>query len=222
MAYRKRYSRPRRKMLRRRAPRKNKSYNKAPRVQTFTEVLQAGDIPIGAGGVFKTKMDDIPQWQSYSDLYKQFCIKKLQVTIIPRLDNFPLDINASIPSVGSSFWAPRLAYSIDDTPNVQIPATELDVLTDNGVKVLSMNKPIKLTCYPKPDVGMYDLVNLQTVAVRTKKQMWLNFKNTEVGNPGVSVPHGGIRFYISGNPLFNGQYMHNVYYKVTFSVRDPA
>lgn len=221
MAYKKKVSRPRRKMLRKRAP-GYKKRTRGPRYQTFTEVLQAGDIALGSGGVFKTRMLDIPQVTSYANLYKQYCIKKLQVTIMPRLTEFPLDTNASIPSIGSSIWCPRLAYSIDDTPDVQTPLSELEVLTDNGAKVRLMNRPIKLTCWPKPDIGVTSLVDSTVVAMRTRKTMWFNFENKDVASPGVAIPHGGIRFYVSGNPLWGGQYSFNVYYKVTFSVRDPA
>lgn len=185
---------------------------------TFTEVLALDSLPVNAGGVFYTTFSQIPQAASYAALYKQFCIKKLQVTLMPRLNSF--DPNTA-GGTGLSFWAPRIAYSIADTPSVMNPTSELDVLTDNGVKVVSLgNKPVKMTCYPKPSVAMIG-ADSNPVAVRQRKAVWFNQRNAEVANDGWSVPHGNIRYWISANPLLS-DYQFDVYYKVTFAVRDPA
>lgn len=192
---------------------------KASKYPTFTEVFTTGSIPVNAGGTFYTAFSQIPQCAQYATLYKQFCIKKLQVTLMPRLNSF--DPNTA-GGTGLSFWAPRIAYSIDDTPSVINPTSELDVLTDNGVKVLSLgSKPIKMTCYPKPSINSIESGSGNPVSTRQRKIVWFNQRNTEVGNDGWSVPHGNIRYWISANPLLS-DYQFDVYYKVTFSVRDPA
>lgn len=212
---RRRMNRKRRAAGRRRAARKNiKTVS-----HTFTEVLTTGSIPVNAGGVFYTTFSAIPQAASYAALYKQFCIKKLQVSLMPRLNSY--DPNTA-GSVGLSYWAPRIAYSIADTPAVVNPTSELDVLTDNGVKVLTMgNKPIRMTCYPKPSISVISGADGNPVAVRQRKQVWFNQRNTEVANDGWSVPHGNIRYWISANPLLS-DFQFDVYYKITFAVRDPA
>lgn len=184
---------------------------------TFTEVFNNGNIPVNAGGTFYTTFSSIPQAAYYANLYKQFCIKKLEVTLMPRVNSF--DPNTA-GGTGLSFWEPRIAYSIADTPNVINPTAEGDVLTDNGVKLRSLSKPLKITCYPKPSVGLTN-IDGAPVAVRQRKAMWFNQRNNEVGNDGWSVPHGSIRYWISANPLL-GDYQFDVYYKVTFAVRDPA
>lgn len=186
--------------------------------QTFTEVYTTGSIPVNAGGVFSTTFSAIPQCAQYATLYKQFCIKKLEVTLMPRLNSY--DPNTA-GSVGLSYWAPRLAYSIDDTPSVINPTSELDVLTDNGVKVVSLgSKPIKMTCWPKPSISSVN-VDGGKVATRQRKMVWFNQRNGEVTDDGWSVPHGNIRYWISSNPLLS-DYQFDVYYKVTFACRDPA
>lgn len=214
---RRRMNRKRRAAGRRRAARSVRK-NIKTMSHTFTEVFTTGSIPVNAGGTFYTTFSQIPQCAQYATLYKQFCIKKLQVSLMPRLNSF--DPNTA-GGTGLSFWAPRIAYSIDDTPNVISPTSELDVLTDNGVKVVSLgNKPIKMTCYPKPSIGS-TTVDGSTVATRQRKLVWFNQRNTEVGNDGWSVPHGSIRYWISANPLLS-DYQFDVYYKITFAVRDPA
>lgn len=188
------------------------------REQVYTEVFTTGSIPVNAGGTFYTTFSQIPQCGQYALLYKQFCIKKLEVTLMPRLNSY--DPNTA-GSVGASFWAPRIAYSIDDTPSVINPTSELDVLTDNGVKVVSLTKPIKMTCYPKPSINSIESGSGNAVSTRQRKLVWFNQRNAEVGNDGWSVAHGNIRYWISSNPLL-GDYEFDVYYKVTFACRDPA
>lgn len=184
--------------------------------QTYTEVLSAGDVQTNSGGVFVCRFMDLPQAASYRALYKQFCIKKLQVMILPKFTEF----QAGSPPV-NFLQVPRLAYSIDDTPALSTPATELQVLTDNGARVLSMKNKITLTCYPKPSVASIDIAAAAAVATRQRKAVWLNTDNADVTNGGESVKHGGIRYYISGNPLYN-EYQYDVYFKITFQMRDPA
>lgn len=187
-----------------------------PRV--FTEIVQAGDIQVNAGGQFVCKFTDIPQWQQYSQLYKQFCIKKLQVMILPKLNSF--DANTTL-ATGTSYWLPRIAYSVDDTPSTTAPAAELDILTDNGAKVLSMGRKLTLTCWPKPNLASVYTDTGAVVATRQRKMIWLNTTSPDVGNTGVNVNHGAIRYFITANPLYN-EYQFAVYYKITFALRDPA
>lgn len=184
--------------------------------QTYTEVLQAGDVQTNTGGVFLCRFMDIPQNASYSNLYKQFCIKKLQVMLLPKFTEY----TAGAPAA-NFLQVPRLVYSVDDTPGLQAPTNEISVLTDNGAKVLSMKNKITLTCYPKPNIASIDLAATAAVATRQRKAVWLNTQSGDVTNSGETVQHGGIRYYISGNPLFN-EYQYDVYYKITFQMRDPA
>lgn len=187
-------------------------------MRTFTEVYNAGGLSVNSGGVFTTTMSAIPQAGQYAALYKQFCIKKLEVTLIPRLNSF--DPNTA-GGTGLSFWLPRIAYSVDDSPDVLPPLSELDVLTDNGVKLVSMDKPIKMVCYPKPSIQSIESGSGNPVATRQKKQVWFNHRNPDVAADGWSVQHGSIRYWISANTLLS-DFQFDVYHKVTFACRDPA
>lgn len=184
--------------------------------QTYTELVDAGEVQNNAGGVFLCRFADIPQRTSYSTLYKQFCIKKLQVLLLPKFT----ERYAGDPT-NNFLQVPRIAYSIDDSPATTIPASEIDVLTDNGCKVKEMKNKITLTCYPKPTVASIDLSSATAVATRQRKQIWFNTTSNDVTNDGTLVQHGGIRYYISANPAFNN-YEYNVYYRITFQMRDPA
>lgn len=184
----------------------------------YTEMLAAGNVQLNTGGTFVCRFADIPQAAQYSNLYKQFCIKKLQVMLLPRLNSYDANTTASI---ATSYWLPRIVYSVDDTPGLQAPVNEISVLTDNGAKVLTMAQKTTLTCWPKPAIGSQDLFTGTYVATRQRQQVWLNTESGDVSNPGVNVQHNGIRYWISGNPLYN-EFAFDVYYRITFQLRDPA
>lgn len=186
--------------------------------KTFTEVLSAGNIQMNTGGQFVCRFNDIPQAGQYAALYKQFCIKKLQVMLLPRLNSFDANTTAS---VGTSYWVPRLAFSVNDTPGTTIPLSEVDVLQDNGARVVSLVNKKTLVCYPKPSIGSIDLGLGAVAATRQRKQVWLNTGNSDTTNNGQNVQHHGITYWLTGNPLYN-EFMFDVYYKITFQMRDPA
>lgn len=186
--------------------------------QTYTELVSAGNIQANAGGQFVCRFNDIPQAGQYAALYKQFCIKKLQVMLLPRLNSYDANTTAS---VGTSYWAPRLTYSVDDTPATTIPAAELDVLTDNGAKVISLTDKRTLTCYPKPSIAVMNVNDGAQVATRQRKAVWLNTNNVDTQLNGQNVQHHGIRYWLTANPLYN-EFFFDVYYRITFQMRDPA
>lgn len=186
--------------------------------RVFTEVLNAGNIQLNTGGTFVCRFNDIPQAGQYAALYKQFCIKKLQIMLLPRLNSYDANTTAS---VATSYWVPRLVYSVDDTPGLQVPPTEISVLTDNGAKIVPLTNKATLTCWPKPAIGSQDIFSGTLVATRQRKMVWLNTESVDVSNNGQNVQHNGIRYFLSGNPLYN-EFVFDVYYKITFQMRDPA
>lgn len=199
----------------------------------ITETLSAGtllnNLSTGVGQVWKTKFTDIPQNDNYSKLYRQFQIKKFQMILLPRY-SLP-DANNTQGFAGSGgFGSVRLAYAIDESPVLAAPVNELDVLQSNGSRVLVCNgKKIVINCRnPRPDM-LNPLAgnNAIMVGMRPGRPVWLNTDNADVSASGTSVEHGAIRTWCTLNtvspqsdetqlPVFD------VYYKVTFCLRDPA
>lgn len=188
--------------------------------RTFTEVLDAGEINSNSGGTFKVQFDSIPQYQEYSKLYRQFCIKKLQVMLLPLYTD--AEINTGLGTL--NYQATRIAFAVNDTPQLTTPGSELDVLEDNGAKVVLGHKKININCWPKPDLTMTSpgLVANQYVAVRNRKAMWLNTDAPGQAYSGVDISHGGISYWVSNNLANMPVPVFKVYYKVTFGLRDPA
>lgn len=206
----------RRRQQRRRALRR--SVTSSSRV--FTEVLDAGQLDSNAGGVFKVAFNSIPQYTEYSKLYRQFCIKKLQVMLLPLYTD--AEINTGLGTL--DYQATRIAWAVNDTPQLTAPASELEVLEDNGAKVVIGHKKININCWPKPDLTMVAPGTLSNtyVGVRTRKALWLNTDAAGQAYSGTGITHAGISYWVSNNLANAGVPVFKVYFKVTFAMRDPC
>lgn len=207
-----------------RKPRRYRGYKMRPRrstgtMRTFTECLQAGQVFTNSGGVFKCRITDVPQHADYAALYSQFAIRKLKVVLLPKYGQ--AEPNAALVGITAvDIQNTRMAFAVNDSPAKQAPASELDVLTDNGAKIVVGHKKISITCRPKPDLGQMDLNSGSFVATRTKALRWLNFANSETGNNGEAIEHGSIAYWITNNAALASFAAYDVYYYLTFSVRD--
>lgn len=189
-------------------------------VRTFTECFQAAPLVINTGGVLKCRMNDIPQVARYSALYSQFAIRKMKVVLLPKYGQ--AEPNAALVGLTAiDYQTGRFAFAINDTPGRRPPASELDVLTDNGARVVMGSKKIVITCYPKPDVGETELATGAAVASRSRALKWFNFFTPELDATGQQVEHGAISWWLSNNPALGALDAFDVYIYVTFSVRDP-
>lgn len=221
--------RPRRRNLRRRAvrrglrrvPRPIRSL--MPRTPSFTETyaFPRGNLNVvagvGAGTVFKVSFHDIPQWPQYMNLYQQYRINWVKVMLLPSFDTTSND-SANTTALGWAGMA-RIAYSIQNTPGTTAPATENEVLSDNGCKI----KPIgsKWSCSFKsvPDISVTTVAGV--IPTKNKFGQWFNFDQVTTGN---NPEHGAVTAFISvpgiaGTNDVSLQY--TCYYKVNFSLRDP-
>jgi len=190
-------------------------------MRTFTECLAAGPLYTNTGGVFKCRLSDIPQHSDYGALYSQFAIRKLKVVLLPRYG--ASEPNAALAGLTAiDIQNTRMAFAVNDSPAKQIPTSEIEVLEDNGAKVVVGHKKLTITCYPKPDLGQIDLNSAAVVATRTKKLQWLNFDNATTARNGESIQHGSISYWITGSSALAQYECYDAYYYITFSVRDPA
>lgn len=177
-------------------------YNKVPSfVETYAQV---DTIPSQAGGVLGTAFNLIPQNPQYAALYNQYRINWVQYTIMPQWDSFD-------PNNAAVITAPRIAFSIQDTASdaLVLPASENDVLLDNGVKVRMLTRPVKIKHKPVPQVGV--ALAAGGFASISRKGSWLDMSSP-------NVPHGWVNYWITnGGPAI----AFKVYVKVSFSLRDP-
>lgn len=193
---------------------------------TFTEsfalprdnlVIPAGT---GLGKVFKVSFADIPQHPQYMNLYTQYKINWVKVMLIPSYNTQSADINGMATLAGTVGMA-RIVYSIQDSPNEVTPATEAEVLSDNGAKIRSIGTKWSCSFKPVPDVALTVLNSTGVIPVKVRKSQWFNYDDTTVAN---NPDHGAVTTYISvpGTPGTEQKSMsYTCYYKVNFSLRDP-
>lgn len=195
-------------------------------VNTNGEIL----VPMPAqtlGGKFAFKMTDLPQYNSYADLYQQYKVTKVQAIIIPKWSandpNQAAANNGAAPGTVPSYERARIAYAInDDVNDLHAPTTELEVLEDNGCKIRAIDRsPIKITFRPKPAIGMTDPTTNNLVPTQPKYRDWLGFGDK--GVPADAPVHIGVDWFISAASTAGVGFLSvaDVYFKVTFCCKDP-
>lgn len=200
--------------------RRRMTFNPTPTfIETYSSTALAIPAPGGAGGQFAVRISDIPQIADYVALYRQYRINWVKVMLVADINTSSADPNAvaynqslPIPSVGAG----RIAWVINDTPAQPDPANETDVLTDNGAKVRALKSMWSASFKPRPDKFTGDAAGGAGVAVREKFNQWLSFADISGNNP----VHRGISYWIT-QPGNNAEVRYNVYFKVSFSLRDP-
>lgn len=212
--------RPRRMLrLRRRGFIRRRVLNPTP---TFVETYSKSTVASNAGGVFSARISDIPQLAQYSNLYKQYRINWIKVMLVPDFNSMSADhnaaaYNASIPI--QDFGLARIAYAINDTPALNAPANEAQLLEDNGCKIKPLGAKFSVSFKPVPDVSVVSNSTGGNIATRQRYRQWFNFDTVTTGN---NPLHYGVSYWITqlvANTQANPTY--NVYYKVNFSLRDP-
>lgn len=226
---------PRRRFYGRRGARGRiqRSMNPSP---TFVETYKANytvDCPTGGGvgQVFKVKITDIPQVVDYANLYTQYRINWVKVTMIPQTNNSSVDINTAAMTQQTVLpWQglARIAWSVQDSPNVTTPLNEEEVLKDNGSKIRPFKSMWSCSFKPVPDVSqtISGVVGANPIPTKSRFKQWFNFTSGADNNPA----HGAVQTYITlpgeiptGSPSMvptEIQRFH-VYFKVSFSLRDP-
>lgn len=191
---------------------------------TFVETYAASSFTVntgaGIGQTFGVRISDIPQLAQYANLYKQYRINWVKVIVIPDFNTQASDHNAAayngsvaVPTFGQI----RVVHAIQDSPNITVPASEAVVLQDNGSKIKALGSKWSVSFKPVPDVQQTTAVG--TIWTRQKYRQWFNFDLVTTGN---NPFHGAVAAYFT-NPasIAASASTLNVYYKVSFTLRDP-
>lgn len=183
------------------------------RAPTFTETFTLANPVLGnTGGVFQTRIDDIPQLAQYSNLYRQYKINWVKFTLIPDFNSYEGATQVALQGAAM----PRIAWAVNTSPDVAAPINEPDLLQDNGAKFRTITSSWSASCKPTPNIATTDLTGgLIPTQMRAR---FLNFTAAGVPNP----VHGGISYWVS-QALAGGAHptSFHVYVKLNFSLRDP-
>lgn len=216
----------RRRIVRRRLP-VRRALNPTP---TFVETFRQPDVieltpGAGIGQAFKVRISDIPQIVQYYNLYKQYRINWVKVMLIPKLLTIQGDPNAaSYNATGpTATWYGniRIVSAIQDSPDVQVPANEDEVLKMNGCKIQSFKSMWSKSFKAVPDVAMGNAAG-NPVYTKQRYRQFFNFDTVTSGN---NPEHGAVCAYLTMPGAVVGsapiKQTFWVYYKVNFTLRDP-
>jgi len=159
----------------------------------------------------------VPQLNQYNTLYQKYRLLRANLMLVPQFA--PGEQNAAEYNAANTVYAHglgRIAWAVNDSPGVTVPASELDVLKDNGCKIRPVRDMVKMSCRPKP---LYEDANGILI---TLKQNYINFQ-TGPGAP-ADPKHFGISYwytqpFLGATPQTNNDLV--VYVKLTFQLADP-
>lgn len=188
-------------------------YNPVP---TFTESFVGNPIlfnQTSAGnstGLIQNSMSAIAQFSQYAALYNQYCIRKVTAIFVPAYNV----ADTNVPTSATPVDAPRMVWAIQDSAQQTTPTVESDVLQDNGAKIRMFTKPVKVTWRPRAAVADA-LVAGGFVANTRRGAQWYTTTNP-------AVPHNGLAYsFTNAVPIAGTPTLASVYFKITFSLRDP-
>lgn len=190
-------------------------------VETYTP-QQGNVIPSNAGGNFAVRISDIPQIAQYQALYRQYRINWVKVILVPEFAGTGVDINQAYANNAAGLLTAglaRIAWVKNTTPAVANPLNEQEVLEDNGCKVRPLRSMWSASFRPVTDKYTGDAAGGAGVAVREKFRGFLSFADPLL--PGNNPLHYGISYWISHQNAAPAAQTYKIYYKVSFSLRDP-
>lgn len=189
----------------------------------FTETFQKmnGNTPFvlnpNAGGLLQVSMDEVPQLAQYDALYTKYRILRCQYICIPLWNTEASDANtanynASLTPAVQNIGLSRIAFSVDNTPDISPPIAESQVLEHNGAKIVAGKTKILMTHRPVPNT-----LDQNGVA--------MTFRNKYITFTSGNVKHNGISWWHTQPPITNaaegGGVPYTVYCKLTFQLADP-
>lgn len=173
------------------------------------------------GNVFRFNIDHIPQLAQYANLYQKYRILRASILVLPEYSlSEQNQAEENSAQSRSSFGQSRMALAVNTSPAVPAPATELDVLKDNGAFVRSLTpNGIRASCRPVPNVSVDSNqagVGAQSITLRKK------FLNLAAQNG--NIDHYGISWWLTQLGAVAASATKNigiVYVKLTFQLSDP-
>lgn len=177
----------------------------------FTETIPVSPLVSNQVGNFGISINQLSQYASYAALYRQYRILRLQVILLPEQTVGESLDNGDTPPVFVTSGVGRIVYAINDMPGLPAPANEVAVLNENGCKIRTMARPLRISCKPVPDVEVSNSGQANAYLPIDLRNRYLDI------NYGSTVPYTGISYAYSAPTPQTVQ----VYYKVTFQLKEP-
>lgn len=173
----------------------------AERIPTFVETYAAGQFTAGnAGGVWQPRLSVLPELADYTALYRSYRIKKIDIIVMPN----------NVAATGSPSGVTQMAFAVDPSAELPAPTSLQDVLNNNNVRLVQLDKPVRISFRPVPSVEV-GIAGAGATGISMSPQ-WLSLDN------GSAVSHNGVSywFYNTGTAT-----TCQVYFRYTFQLKDP-
>lgn len=191
-------------------------------VHRFKEVcIYPGGLNVGANttstGIMTFALNDLTNATSFKTLFDLYKITGVKVRINPRFTNAdPLASGNGIAGL------PVLYVAENRDPYVPAPTSLADVLNDDGVKILRLNRPYTMYLKnPKAEIKDANNVSLpfQFNASSTALQPWLTTGGGTQSIDQSSLLHFGYRWWLD-NSLCQAITNIEVFYTLYFSMKE--
>lgn len=215
--------------LRKRAVRRGKSYVAVGRrglvgsgVHRFKETcLWSGTISAPNNntnqGLMTFTLNDLVNVASFKALFDLYKITGVKVRIVPRWSSGDV-LAAQLGQAGF----PMLYMAENRDPYVPAPTSVGDILNDDGVKIMRLNRPYSMYLKnPKPEIRDANGVSLPFQFNSSSKalQPWLTTGGNAQSVDQSIVPHSGYRWYLD-NTLCSQPVTFQVYTTYYFTMKE--
>lgn len=188
------------------------------RVYRDTEMLYPTTLVTDAGGYQGTRQLNfnafqLPNYTDFQNLFDEYRIIKAEVTLYPRYITNTDGGSGTITGADNHLMLLGWDY---DANSATVPSTTAEGpwLEREGYRQVQFTKPVKLTCYPKCNLGAYNSAVSTAYVAPGGPSPWISTAN-------MAVPHYGASLRIYGPQLAAAmsENMCNVYVKLTIQFR---
>lgn len=193
-----------------------------PIVHKFKETcIYPGGLNVNANttnnGIITFGLNDLTNAVSFKALFDLYKITGVKVRINPRWTT-----TDPLAAANGLAGLPVLYISENRDPYVPAPASIGDILNDDGVKILRLNKPYTMFLR-NPKANILDLsgtsIPMQFNSSKAMLQPWLTTGGNNQSCDQSSVIHYGYRWFLDNN-LCQGQLNVEVFYTLYFSMKE--
>jgi len=169
-----------------------------------------------SGGQMTFALNNLTNIASYRNLFDLYKINKVQIKILPFANVNPVNQTGIGPGQGSLpllYIAPNKDYWIG------APSSTSDVLNDDGVRVLTVSKPITLTLKaPRPNVLDLSGNTINYGILPNKVGQWLSTGGNNAKIDQTNVQYYAFRWWVEN--YNSSAFIPQVIVKVFFSMKE--
>lgn len=185
------------------------------------ELSYGADINVAAssqgGGILTFSLNNLLNVTSYQALFDLYKIDKVTVKILPLGNMAP---TGYVGSASGASAIPQLFIAPNRDFYVPVPASESDILNDDGCRVINLTRPVTLTLWrPRPKVLDANGATIDYGLMPNRIGQWLTTGGNAQTINQVRTEYYGFRWWIN-NLQSGGPVIPKVIYTLHFSMKE--